>query len=95
MGEERRNELLDSPLYDFVKRGWGKWSREIVSVQVTDEDFLLYLVCWIQSRNRRTVLMLTCGLSYIVSFAPVLSRANSTPIRMIWTLWQILCALRQ
>lgn len=44
MGEERRNELLDSPLYDFVKRGWGKWSREIVSVQVTDEDFLLYLV---------------------------------------------------
>jgi len=44
MGEERKNSLLDSPLYDFVKRGWVKWSQKIISVQATDEDFLLFLV---------------------------------------------------
>ena len=44
MAEERRNELLDSPLYAFVKKGWVKWSQKIVSLQAGEEDFLLYLV---------------------------------------------------
>ena len=44
MAGERENRILESPLYGFVKRGWRKWSQKIVSLQVRDEDFLLYLV---------------------------------------------------
>ncbi len=44
MAEERNNKMLDSPLYSFVSKGWGKWSQKIVSVQADEEDFLLYLV---------------------------------------------------
>ena len=44
MAGERENRILESPLYGFVKRGWLKWSQKIVSLQVRDEDFLLYLV---------------------------------------------------
>ena len=44
MVEERKNELLSSPLYAFVERGWKKWSQEIIGVQVLEEDFLLYLL---------------------------------------------------
>lgn len=44
MAEGRNNEVLESPLFDFVKRGWLKWSQSIISVQATEEDFLLYLV---------------------------------------------------
>lgn len=44
MVEERKNELLSSPLYSFVERGWKKWSQEIIGVQVLEEDFLLYLL---------------------------------------------------
>lgn len=44
MEEERKNELLESPLYEFVKKGWRKWSQKIVAVQAGDEDFLLFLV---------------------------------------------------
>jgi hypothetical protein len=46
MAEGRNNEVLESPLFDFVKRGWLKWSQSIISVQATEEDFLLYLV-WV------------------------------------------------
>lgn len=44
MAEERKNKLLESPLYAFVVKGWVKWSQEIVSLQAVEEDFLLYLV---------------------------------------------------
>ena len=44
MVEERKNELLSSPLYSFVERGWKKWSQEIIGVQVIEDDFLLYLL---------------------------------------------------
>ena len=44
MVEERKNKLLDSPLYAFVIKGWVKWSQKIVSLQAGEEDFLLYLV---------------------------------------------------
>ena len=44
MAEERKNKLLESPLYAFVAKGWTKWSQEIVTLQAGKEDFLLYLV---------------------------------------------------
>ena len=44
MAEERKNKLLESPLYAFVAKGWVKWSQKIVSLQAGEEDFLLYLV---------------------------------------------------
>ncbi len=44
MEEERKNELLESPLYEFVRKGWRKWSQKIVAVQAGDEEFLLFLV---------------------------------------------------
>jgi hypothetical protein len=44
MAEERKNKLLESPLYAFVTKGWVKWSQKIVSLQAGEEDFLLYLV---------------------------------------------------
>ena len=44
MAEERKNKMLDSPLYSFVSKGWVKWSQKIVSLQAGEEDFLLYLV---------------------------------------------------
>lgn len=44
MAGERKNKMLDSPLYSFVSKGWVKWSQKIVSVQADEEDFLLYLV---------------------------------------------------
>lgn len=44
MAEERKNKLLESPLYAFVVKGWVKWSQKIVSLQAGEEDFLLYLV---------------------------------------------------
>lgn len=43
MAGERENRILESPLYEFVRKGWRKWSQKILSVQVRDEDFLLYL----------------------------------------------------
>ena len=46
MAEERKNKMLDSPLYSFVSKGWVKWSQKIVSLQAGEEDFLLYLV-WV------------------------------------------------
>jgi len=44
MAEERKNKLLESPLYAFVTKGWVKWSQMIVTLQAGEEDFLLYLV---------------------------------------------------
>ena len=44
MGEGRNSEVFESPLYDLVNGGWQKWSQNIISVQATEEDFLLYLV---------------------------------------------------
>lgn len=44
MAEERKNKLLESPLYAFVTKGWVKWSQKIVTLQAGEEDFLLYLV---------------------------------------------------
>jgi len=44
MAEERKNKLLESPLYAFVTKGWVKWSQKIVSLQAGEADFLLYLV---------------------------------------------------
>ena len=44
MAGERKNKLLESPLYAFVAKGWVKWSQKIVSLQAGEEDFLLYLV---------------------------------------------------
>ena len=44
MAGERENRILESPLYEFVRKGWRKWSQKILSIQVRDEDFLLYLV---------------------------------------------------
>lgn len=44
MAEERKNELLESPLYAFVVNGWTKWSQKIVTLQAGKEDFILYLV---------------------------------------------------
>ena len=44
MAEERKNKMLESPLYAFVAKGWVKWSQKIVSLQAGEEDFLLYLV---------------------------------------------------
>ena len=44
MAEDVRNSMLETPLYSFIVKGWRKWSRGLVSVQATEEDFLLYLV---------------------------------------------------
>lgn len=44
MEDGRENSVLESPLADFVRKGWRRWSQKILSVQVRDEDFLLYLV---------------------------------------------------
>lgn len=44
MAEDVRNSMLETPLYSFIENGWRVWSREIVSTQVSEEDFLLYLV---------------------------------------------------
>ena len=44
MPEDVRNSMLETPLYSFIVKGWRKWSRGLVSVQATEEDFLLYLV---------------------------------------------------
>ena len=43
MAGERENRILESPLYEFVRKGWRKWSQKILSAQVRDEEFLLYL----------------------------------------------------
>jgi hypothetical protein len=43
MADEAKNKLLDSPLYSFVSKGWRKWSKRIVALQVSKEDLLLYL----------------------------------------------------
>ena len=44
MAEDVRNSMLETPLYSFIVKGWRNWSRGLVSVQATEEDFLLYLV---------------------------------------------------
>lgn len=44
MAEDVRNSMVETPLYSFIEKGWRKWSRGLVSVQATEEDFLLYLV---------------------------------------------------
>lgn len=44
MEERLRSDLASSPLYTFVQQGWLEWGQEIVSVQVREEDFLLYVL---------------------------------------------------
>lgn len=44
MAGERENRILESPLYWFIQKGWRKWSQKILSIQVRDDDFLLYLM---------------------------------------------------
>lgn len=44
MAEDVRNSMLETPLFTFIENGWRVWSRKIVSTQVSEEDFLLYLV---------------------------------------------------
>lgn len=44
MEERLRSDLAASPLYSFVREGWLEWGQKIVSVQVREEDFLLYVL---------------------------------------------------
>lgn len=44
MEERLRSDLAASPLYSFVREGWLEWGQEIVSVQVREDDFLLYVL---------------------------------------------------
>ena len=44
MEERLRSDLTSSPLYTFVQQGWLEWGQGIVSVQVREEDFLLYVL---------------------------------------------------
>lgn len=44
MEERLRSDLAASPLYSFIQQGWLEWGQEIVSVQVREEDFLLYVL---------------------------------------------------
>lgn len=44
MEERLRSDLAESPLYGFIQAGWLEWGQEIVSVQVREDDFLLYVL---------------------------------------------------
>lgn len=44
MEERLRSSLLDSPLYGYVQTGWLEWQQGICSVQLQEEDFMLYLL---------------------------------------------------
>lgn len=44
MAGERENRILESPLYEFVRMRWIEWEQRILSMQVDDSEFLLYLV---------------------------------------------------
>lgn len=44
MEERLRSDLAASPLYSFVREGWLECGQKIVSVQVREEDFLLYVL---------------------------------------------------
>ena len=44
MAGERENRILESPLYEFVRMRWIEWEQRILSMQVNDSEFLLYLV---------------------------------------------------
>ena len=61
MAEERKNKLLESPLYAFVTKGWVKWSQKIVTLQAGEEDFLLYLV-WALDTIKEQVDGINAGL---------------------------------
>ena len=44
MAGERENRILESPLYWFVRARWTEWEQKLLSMQVDDSEFLLYLV---------------------------------------------------
>lgn len=44
MEGDRENRILESPLYEFVRVRWTEWEQKILSMQVYDSEFLLYLV---------------------------------------------------
>ena len=58
MAEERENRILESPLWPFVRARWINWEQKILSMQVDDAEFLLYLV-WaldsIKEQDERTL----------------------------------------
>lgn len=58
MAGERENRILESPLWLFVRTKWIEWEQKILSMQVDDSEFLLYLV-WaldsIKEQDERTL----------------------------------------
>ena len=60
MAGERENRILESPLYEFVRMRWIEWEQRILSMQVDDSEFLLYLVWALDSikGNRRLAIKL-------------------------------------
>lgn len=59
MAGERENRILESPLWPFVRTRWIEWEQKILSMQVDDSEFLLYLV-WaldtIKEQDKRVLL---------------------------------------
>lgn len=44
MAGDRENRILESPLWPFVRARWTDWEQRILSMQVDDAEFLLYLM---------------------------------------------------
>ena len=44
MENEIRDNLIQSPLYDFIKVNWRRWEKGIGAVDLQKEDLLLYLM---------------------------------------------------